>query len=1331
MLRLEDVLSTWKYLSFNWVNCFLVNYKYEFFGTDTCDLPTLLKYDEPIGWIKKMSLGFRQQKENMHEGEYGSFNFEKAMFKVFGWDIALCILLKLAFIISSFYSSVYLSKFLKSGYSQDAINYGTILGMILVVKIFLDVHSKFLIGRLSLRIGATVMGVSFERILYGFENSTKFTNPKPQIFNLILGDIDTIEPFITSITDIILAPVRIFGSWYILRSQVGFAATPSVFTFVFVMILSFVFQVLGTLQKQPFMYSRDLRIKKCHEYFSNIMTMRMLFWEDIIYKKIMSLRKNEVKANMRRLVLLSTGIFLDYNTHSLAQYVLFCCYFYMYMMKSSYEVNFSMTVALTTLYVLYSLTNPARNLISNFLDGMVSYSRYKAFICSYSLDLNNKNTESSTWQNTDKKLSGYYFKYIAEEDPIIRISRSDLIFDKSSLMNYEGYEGISQQENQFVLRIRDLEIKSGECLIVTGKSGSGKSSFLKSILGKMSLISGSNFEYSFLLRDSPVAYCSQHIWLPRGTVRSAILFGRLFDEAKYKAVIECCQLVDDFNNWEKGDLRVIDESGYTLSGGQRSRICLARALYSLSTSEYQSTSKSKVKLFILDDVFVNIDPQTSHAIFKNMFDTSGLLCNVCCIISCDFNTLESIYPLRNQHFIPGISLNIATVNDGLIVSSSNLYSYTFPNEEINESSISTNKYLDKNSTGLSNFGQGISNTNKIIENKIIKQDTMNEHSIVGRISRHTYSYYIKLIGIRSFVLFVFACILKSIIDKFNDLYIGYFASSITNNLSSESQSKLWMLRNFTFENYICLYSVILFLKLSIGFSIFISEAFLGIRASESAHDKLLYKLINVPFSFYSSNPLGKIINRFNVDILNLDNGIIHKIAGVILNFLNPIIQMAILVFLNPQFSPLIIVYFCFIAHKYGKPLFDIFRVSQRIMLVTSSPICGLFSEIQSGKTIISCFCAQSYYIDQFLKKLEIYLKAQYLKLSIYQRTSFRLQMYTAPLAVIISCISVAYTLRGENLTEMVDINNDVKRGYPLFYFLLIAEILNRVIGQASILEKDMCSVERIQEYNEMILEHNNSKPLNFFYQMPKVRTGVVVENLQVDYCPFENTSDSFLETFTVFKNLNLKAKPFEHVGIIGRTGCGKSTFLSTLIGILPISKGRILLDGCDILTIPNHIKREIIGVLPQSPLMLNGWTFRQFLDPQNWYNDQSIWQALHICGLSEVIQNFPGDKGIDSIIICDDEHKYYLSDTQIRYLSIVRLILQRHKYRLLIIDEPPSIGDNKTEYGYPDHKSKSLMPIYDLINLYFRHCNVFIIAHRLSYLQKCDRIVRLSDICLE
>ncbi|OII75989.1 ABC transporter family protein [Cryptosporidium andersoni] len=1327
MLRLEDVLSTWRYLSFNWVNCFLVHYKYEFSGINTCDLPTLLKYDEPLGWIKKMSLGFREQEEDMHEGEYNPFNFEKAILKVFGWDMTLCILLKLAFIISSLYSSVYLSKLLKSGYSQDAVNYGVILTVVLVVKIFLDVHSKFLIGRLSLRIGATVMGISFERILYGSENSTRSTNPKPQIFNLILGDIDTIEPFITSITDIILSPIRIFGSWYILRSQVGFAATPSVVTFVFMMVLSFVFQVLGALQKQPFMYSRDLRIKKCHEYFSNIMTMRMLFWEDIIYKKIMSLRKNEVKANMRRLVLLSTGIFLDYNTHSLAQYVLFCCYFYMYMMKNSYEINFSMTVALTTLYVLYSLTNPARNLISKLLDGMVSYNRYKAFICSYSLDIN-KNTESSIYRNTNKKLSGYYFKYISEEGPIIRISRSDLIFDKSSL-NYEGYESIPQQENQFVLRIRDLEIKSGECLIVTGKSGSGKSSFLRSILGKMSLTSGSDFEYSSLLRDSPVAYCSQYIWLPRGTVRSAILFGRFFDETKYKAVIECCQLVDDFNNWEEGDLRIIDESGYTLSGGQRSRICLARALYSLSTSEYQYNTKSKVKLFILDDVFVNIDPQTSHAIFKNMFDTSGLLCNVCCIISCDFNTLESIYPLRNRHFIPGLSLKIATVNDGLIVSSSNLYSYTFPNKEVNESSISTSKYLDKQFTGISYVAQEISNTNKIINNKIIKRDTMNEHSIVGRISRHTYSYYIKLIGIRSFVLFVFACILKSIIDKFNDLYIGCFSS--INNLSSESQSKLWILRNFTFENYICLYSVILFLKLSIGLSIFISETFLGIRASESVHDKLLYKLINVPFSFYNSNPLGKIINRFNVDILNFDNGIIHKIAGVILNFLNPIIQMAILTFLNPRLSPLIIVYFCFIVYKYGKPLFDTFRASQRIMLVTSSFICTLFSEIQSGKTTISCFCAQSYYTDKFSKKLEIYLKAQYLKLSIYQRTSFRLQIYTAPLAVIISSISVAYTLCNENLTEMVDTSNDMKRGYLLLYFLFIAEILNRAIGQASILEKDMCSVERIQEYNEMILEHNNFRPSNSFYQMPKVRTGIVVENLQVDYCPFGNTSDSFLQTFTVFRNLNLKAKPFEHVGIIGRTGCGKSTFLSTLIGILPISKGRILLDGCDILTIPNHIKREIIGVLPQSPLKLNGWTVRQFLDPLNWYNDQSIWQALHICGLSEVIQNFPGGKGIDSIIICDDGYKCYLSDTQIRYLSIVRLILQRHKYRLLIIDEPPSIGDNKTEYGYPNHKSKSLIPIYDLINLYFRHCNVFIIAHRLLYLQKCDRIVRLSDICLE
>eukprot|EP01068_Selenidium_serpulae_P020120 Selendium_serpulae@DN7942_c0_g1_i1.p1 len=331
----------------------------------------------------------------------------------------------------------------------------------------------------------------------------------------------------------------------------------------------------------------------------------------------------------------------------------------------------------------------------------------------------------------------------------------------------------------------------------------------------------------------------------------------------------------------------------------------------------------------------------------------------------------------------------------------------------------------------------------------------------------------------------------------------------------------------------------------------------------------------------------------------------------------------------------------------------------------------------------------------------------------------------------------------------------------------------------------MCSVERIREYVKA--EETIKKPrkdddyakvdtprlLRFeddaskiALYLPPGRSGIEFKNVELSYSKVRFTGTQFVRHYLppAVRDFSATAQPGEHIGIIGRTGSGKSSLIMCLVGLLEPTDGGVFLDGIPIHTLPKSLLHRIIGVFPQMSLVLQGWSLRDFMDPLKEYSDERIIEALTTCGLEKLYMSLfdgletilvpdPTDPSVESDLGSDHDLKRMfvkpLSDYQLRYVSLARLVLNAKRYRVILVDEPPpedSVQDvvDQMEEMCPDnmpgtvsaksshsHSHDSDHITYAPLNLmmkeHFDHCTVFVVAHHASSLKHCDRVWLLKS----
>ncbi|KAJ1607037.1 ABC transporter-like protein [Cryptosporidium canis] len=1490
----------WSILSFGFINKYLLSRRRPRI-TSIDDLPELYESDKLDYWVERLSQALEDEEER---SMYGNRRFQiyRPLIKTLWRPTLGALTLRLGFDVLALLSSIFLSHFSMSSSTSNAILSSLFMFFTVLFKSFFDCYSRMIVSRLCVRIEGSLIWVALDRVVrhkemypelplstvYMMESSKKpsscrkslllrqhevkfsssnAASESSNIFNLIIGDAAAIEIFFGVLVDFLLLPIRLLMSWYVLSRVLGSSsALPTILSFCIILGLSFLFEIFGALNKEPFMINRDKRIDRCHEVLSDIRSIRLTGLEDVAISRVTKSREKELFWNRRRFIYSRIAAFADYHLKAYSQYILFILstYYLFYHSNGEGRSNFIHTGA-SALQILMQLSSKIRSLPTNIIEGIISIQRYESFVVKHPIE---RRKHSDCTQRSGKASHHYYTddrpnrdakdsvcndhlfessakscmygsdhqKSNAESAPLLsltgnlslhsnadsRLQTLDQTTSKPDLMVSIKDGAFTWNNDSFSnSTLKNINISLGlrECIFLVGEPGCGKSSLIKAILHEIRPLASSAYVRP-RETNSVISYSPQLPWIPSGSIRSAILLGREWDRNKYELVVDCCQLEDDFLSWQRGDLRTVDEGGFSLSGGQRARVSLARALYSLPI-RFSSSNKNdffvdtenpkefESLLYLLDEVFISVDPKVGFHIFNRLFGPNGLLLGVSSVITITVDSLH--HYMANVHYLhqksrdpehlldssspddfdfDGFHFKVCVLNDGKVEWSGTYSDYL---KETSQTLVNQELIADDQIPRLLNFKSlqitsidlhDESNNTDIQFTELLNSgdggSSKNQGSYMN--SRFSsYRWYFRLLGQKWMTTFILGCVLKVVIDKVLELLY-------VNNSEHAQRSEKEVLK-FCFSATI---SVLIESILSL--IVYIGEAIGGIEAARKSHEIFLYKIVYAPFWFFDVNSVGKILSRFSSDMLAIDNCTIRRITAVILPLISLLFNISYVSFIVPLTLPFEIIVIFFIIRYIGVRLLLTYRDAQRCALLALSPLCSIFSECLSGGSIIRAFGTEKYYFNKcgsFVEKLQ---RARFLQHCACQWAGLRMQLLTAPLTLIVSTIGIIFP------------SYKLILALPLTYTISFAENINEIIFRLISLEKDMCSVGHIYEYISLLDEDSKDHPQMILQDsaIPDTRQGILISDLEVRYrrpnyrlndkrarkenkdeekamisgskakCSLSSDSSACLDEMyfsPTLKNINEFAGPNDHIGIVGRSGSGKSTFIMALFGFVPTTRGHVYLDGVPINNIPASTKRKIVGVLPQVPLILKGWTVRDFLDPEGQRSSEDLWEALRICCLSGTIRSLPGGKMLDTVLVPDldisssNEGKIiyskgsnkrsvggheastgqirsgsyrgecqesitnlvarYLSDSQLRYLSLARLVVNARDYRLILVDEPPPDT-------FEEHTSeKCYVPVHELLRTYFPHCTVFVVAHHAASLQNCNSIWVLGNGTIE
>ncbi|KAH7649382.1 hypothetical protein FG379_001928 [Cryptosporidium bovis] len=1391
------ISKIWSNLTFSWISEYLKDTKNNNIYYDIKD-DDKIKYrvkpksqytfenasfeDEYASFCDILNLRQINQKENKNSSIYKSYcsyyYFEKVLISKFYKDIVKCIIMYIIKISFFVYLNSKFRHFLDGSCSKDFFFNGIKLVIVNVLKIMLDIYTNYSVSLLSLKVQfnllSTIFQATFEEAMVMNNKIYKQYRAEPNIYNLAFGDLNFIEPFLISLFELITSPFRIFVVWIILHNQIGLSANFAVINYVIITIISFSLQILGSFKKKIFMKLRDERINKCYDYFSSLDVVRQHLWDKIVYDDLMSSRGKEIQANFIRYFFSLLGTFFEYNTHTFSQYILFCTYINYYHLNLNSNYKSVLTSGFATLHALNILTSPTRNTISSIIEGFISLNRLKTFFINHytnlKFDQNILNYESIENNSSLIIIKNSIFKWNNHNDNELRDDRIDKIGCNSESDFLMDADTKNNQKN-FSLHIKDLSLRKGECCIVTGIHSSGKTTFIKSILGKTSNVSG---KLVFNTKGKKVQFCCsfQDTWIPKGTVRSSITFGQEYNKNVYDNVIKVCTLDTDLSEWCNGDLRIVDENDQALSNGQKSRLCLARTIYYYEIIKNSKPCSSEI-ICLLDDIFTSLDAGISKKIFNNLFGSNGIFCDSLSILSCNPNTISLIFSGGNNIETKN-KVKILFLEKGNIVFNGSLeeYIYLINNSYSFKEEISLSKKLNSREfVYLRN--RSINSLNVVMNNKTAKTTyySLYQDKKLGKkseISFYVYLFYLKKIGIISTVTFSLACFVKIWLGELIILNMNKFLSF----LKTEDEHNGLIAPN----EFISRLTFLIIVKILVECFAFISEALITVKVSKLIHKEYLISLLNAPPLFYSLTPISKILNRFNLDILLIDDIIIKKMAGILIRFFDTFLKLSFTLFLCPILGFFIDIHLIFIIYKFGVPLLKIFRNTQNVILNQTALIANVISEVQNGKEFISFFENNNKYRNKFKGIMYKIIHLRLVQTSAIQWSALRIQILSGPIIILLYSFLILLSLD----FQIISISDKTihSAGLIIYYFITFTETLNVIFLRFSSLEKDMCSIERIKEYSELFKNNNlvdsgylNEKMNinNNLQKLPKILPSIGASEIETEAespalnytlpissfavnfrCGpliFENVNISFVSNnksedktkdgvvFMPIENFCFSMKPKEHIGILGRTGCGKSSLIKAILGVFRPSKGRIMFNGIEISNIPVSERRKIFGVITQANYLFNSWSVKKYMDPYNDYSNSQIIEALKLTKLIKILDNIEEETDLNSINISKIISGNAFENIIFKYLDFSRLILNRSSYRLVLLDEPCSISNqyhvnNPIQFNSVTMNKielQELVPIEELLKLYFKHCSVIIVSHNPLIFKHCDRIFELIE----
>ncbi|KAG0027434.1 hypothetical protein BGZ81_005634 [Podila clonocystis] len=1219
----------------------------------------------------------------------------------------------------------------KNNYMSTNEGMAYALGLFLVTLFHGTMHHHYFFPtmRTGMWIRQSLISLMYRKCLTLSTSSSIATGT---IVNLISNDVQPFENATPFMLYAIIGPLEMIAVMIFLWREIGVACLSGLLVFALLMPIQTLFsRHFGTIRNKT-VNARDDRIRTLSDVFSGIELVKLCAWEVPFQEKILMLRKVELryiwKANMMRAANMAIYFFFQ---PLIALFV-----FVTYWLQGKTLSPDKIFVSLTLFNVMrLTMTSFFPKALETIAETRVSVRRITDFMLLPELRSIENEFQTKTDSPEDQPGGPEISETSVEKvlDPSILLEMRDASFswtvatsEKNEILELSAKEKEQQEElekekaihggsadddyatihspRRAILNNVTMTLRRDELLAIVGPVGCGKSSFCMALLQEMPLVSGS---FALAKQDKgrvKMSYSAQSPWIFAGTIRSNILFGSQFDQAHYDRVIKACELTRDLSLFPQGDATIIGEKGVTLSGGQRARVSLARAAYRDSD------------VYILDDPLSAVDPKVGRALFENCIN--GLLKDKARVLVTHqlqyIKDCETVIVLeqgkvthrgRVDEVMQEEVVVEKVIDDGVSIRSVKtrakfvdvLREFAKKAPEVDDdvpmvdgkeeimASGSAGDVLKRVKSRLSHKSEaetvGDDDDDEVEKNLTVEEVQEGDTPV---------KVYYEFFRLGSTPFRLCLCIL-SLAAAQSIMVSGDFFLTTWAKASPEEQKRSYY--PTIFGVYV-LSTIIMTLARSFLFFYCVSES------SRNVFNAMLDALLKTGIDFFHANPHGRVLNRFSKDMANCDEmlpytffdavQIVFMLFGsvVVVCIVNAWIVIAI---------PFLFAGFIGLRAVYIKTSRQVKRIDSQ----TRSPIYSQLSETLDGLTSVRAFGVGERFMSRFVDAQEANGRAFFSYLICARWLGFRLDALSALFLGVtaVACVAV----RDSQEAALV--------GLALNYVTQLSGELQWAVRQSVEAAILMVSVERMMEYAAVKPEESDRRRFN------PDGSSVVPNGWPAEAkVSFSDMSLTYPRGDSpVLKNISLDFKAGEKIGIVGRTGAGKSSLIGALFRLVetttgnPPHPGGISIDGIDISQIGMHDLREKMAIIPQEPFLFRG-TLRFNLDPIGQHQDADVWAALEAAELKRMVDGLEG--GLDAVV--DDNGKNF-SIGERQLLSLARAVLRRSK--IIVMDEATANVDLQSD-----------RMIQKAIHSQFEGATVFTIAHRLNtVIGDYDRILVLDQ----
>ena len=1240
-------------------------------------------------------------------------------------------------------------------------------------------HYQFLVRRIALNCRTSLTVLVYKKILKLSKSSFESTSVG-QVLNILANDLNRFDELGHVMVYIVIAPIQSLIVLYIMSQYLGLACIGGmVILFLFIPLQGLMGRFFNQFRRKTTLIT-DERIKLMGEVISAMKLIKLYCWERPFSNLIYSIRQREIHMMKWSCTLKGINSALFFVATRIMLYASFVVYIFMGQPLTAETVFVSMALFNA---IRLPVTNQFPNAIGLGAESLVACKRIEKILLQAEKSPNNLSKYNS--KNGQVKLDNFSGKW----------SRS---------LTHETLKNIS------------LDIKPGELIVVIGPVGSGKTCLLQAVLNEIESTGGT------VDCVGKTSYAPQEAWCFTGTIKDNVTLGGEFDSKKYDRVIEACCLDRDLKLLPDGDKTQVGEKGFALSGGQKARVSLARAVY------------FDADVYLLDDPLSAVDPHVANHIFKHCIDT--------------YLKKKTVILVTHQRQFIDKADKIVLIKDGSVVVTgtydelitSNIDVFAHLNEELQAkkkqkerkestayldsdsgrgSSVPGSKTPDESGDELSTnvnvplrtslrrrssrrrsmeFGgkryrlrtgsrvsiTSLSSMNveedfadeltvdckvDLAKGRVATSDNVSGASVesdddddddesmlasseqrtAGSIKLSTYWKYIRAGANIPFVIsLIVAILIPQILYHYTDFWLSnwtkdYESFEVGHMPGDVSNVTTKITREKEISNVITYTSLMAALFAAAFFRV-MCLYLLCLRCSRQLHNRIFSKLLRSPMLFFETNPVGRILNRFTRDIGQIDQKVpatLDEVIATNCNIVGILITSAIV-------SPFLLIpaaILIILAVPFRSVYLRTARDVQRLDAIARSPVYSHIAATFDGLTAIRAFNLQKLFNSQYYSYVNDSTSVRFLVLSTGRAYSFCLDVF----ALIYICAVCIF---------LMALPDGIPGGYV---GLVLSSILNLIglfqsaVRKTADFETQMVSCERVIEYGNLPQE----APLTNFTREDgkeddfRPRSGCFsccfrkkdkkekrplqstlsnvkkdVMNMSQDEMPYEQVirrkikvwptdgcitfrkivvSYSTDESKPVLKGVSFVLKGGEKVGVVGRTGAGKSSMISVLFRLIEPSSGDVIIDNIDTQLLGLHELRSKISIIPQDPILFSG-TVRSNLDPFNQYDDELLWSVLDNANLKSTVTTM--GNGLESRLT---EGGSNLSVGQRQLLCLARALLRQNK--ILVLDEATANVDMETDEL-----------IQKTIKTKFTNCTVITVAHRLQTIIEMDKVLVLD-----